>query len=311
MLRRRMIAATTLAVAITIASAPTAASAQAGAFKAAPKAAVVKSSAAKSAAKARRYGTAVKVGDGQARSYITLDHDTGAPTEVGIALSERALEGLPSGGSGHHGMPGMVTHEFILTLPEGNGTPFKFVEMNWNPLGHEPEGVYQDVPHFDFHFYTISKAERDAIVPTDSAYERKANNVPTGDYVPAFNAALGPPGAKPAQLAVPKMGVHWVDVRSAELQRLLGKPEAFKPFTATFIHGSWDGQFHFWEPMITRAHIIEKKSTNDPTVRDQVIPISVPAKYKVSGYYPSAYRITWDAQAREYRIALTQLSLRK
>jgi hypothetical protein len=31
-------------------------------------------------------------------------------------------------------------------------------------------------------------------------------------------------------------------------------------------------------------------------------------KYSPAGFYPSAYRITWDAQAKEYRVALTQLS---
>jgi hypothetical protein len=204
-----------------------------------------------------------------------------------------------------------MTHEYIIALPEGNKTPFKFLELNWNPMGHEPEGVYQDVPHFDFHFYTISKEERDAIVPTNPDFAKHANDIPTGEYVPPFTVPLGPPGAQPAQLAVPMMGVHWSDVRSAELQKLLGKPEAFKPFTATFIHGSWKGEFHFWEPMITRAHILAKATTDDRAVRDEVIPIATPARYKVAGYYPSAYRITWDADAQEYRISLTQLALRK
>jgi hypothetical protein len=263
------------------------------------------------AASNRLYGAAMKVGNGDARSYVLFDKKTGEPTEIGVALSARALEGLPAAGSGHHGMPGMVTHEYLIALPKDNKTPFTFLEMNWNPMGHEPDGVYQDVPHFDFHFYTVSKEVRDAIVPTNPDYEKKANDVPKGEYVPQFNVPLGPPGAPPAKLAVPKMGVHWSDVRSAELQKLLGKPEAFKPFTATFIHGSWDGQFHFWEPMITRAHLLEKRQTEDPAVRDQVLPIGTPAKYKVPGYYPDAYRITWDAEAKEYRIALTQLALRK
>jgi hypothetical protein len=110
---------------------------------------------------------------------------------------------------------------------------------------------------------------------------------------------------------VPMMGVHWVDVRAPELQALLGKPEAYKPFTATFVHGSWNGEFHFWEPMITRAHIAKKKTAADPAVRDQIIPIPTPAKYKTPGYYPAAYRIMWDADAREYRISLAQLALRQ
>jgi hypothetical protein len=178
-------------------------------------------------------------------------------------------------------------------------------------MGHEPEGVYQDVPHFDFHFYTISKAARDSIVPTNPEFEKKGGNLPPAEFVPPFNAALGPPGVEPAKLVVPMMGLHWVDLRSAELQKLLGKPDGYKPFTATFIYGSWDGRFHFWEPMITRAHILSKKDASDPALRDQVIPISMPAKYQTPGYYPAAYRVAWDSTAREYRIALTELALRK
>ena len=257
-----------------------------------------------------RYGDAVRVGNGHARAYVLID-TTGAPRELGVAFDEAALEGLPAGGSGHHGDPTMMTHEYILALPADNKTPFTFVEMNWNPMGHEPEGVYQDMPHFDFHFYTISKAERDAIVPTNPDFEKKGGNLPASEFVPPFNVALGPPGVEPAKLVVPMMGLHWVDLRSAELQKLLGKPDAYKPFTATFIYGSWDGRFHFWEPMVTRAHILSKKSATDPSVRDQVIPISMPAKFQTSGYYPAAYRVAWDATAREYRIALTELALRK
>jgi hypothetical protein len=263
------------------------------------------------AAAAVRYGDPVKLGNGRARAYVLFDERTGAPRELGVALDEAALDGLPAAGSGHHGDAMVMTHEYILALPAGNKTPFTFVEMNWNPMGHEPEGVYQDVPHFDFHFYTIAKAARDSIVPTNADFEKKGGNLPASEFVPPFNVALGPPGLEPAKLVVPMMGLHWVDVRSAELQKLLGKPEAYKPFTATFIYGSWDGRFHFWEPMVTRAHILSKKDATDPAVRDQVIPISMPAKYQAPGYYPAAYRVAWDAAAREYRIALTELALRK
>jgi hypothetical protein len=258
----------------------------------------------------RRFGGTVRLGDAQARAFVNVDEKSGASLEIGVALEEQALEGLPKAGSGHHGGHTMP-HTYILELPEEYAKPFKFVELNWNPAGHEPAGVYEGVPHFDFHFYTITQAEREAIVPTDPQFAAKANNVPPAEYVPPFNAALAPPGLKPADVAVPKMGLHWVDVRSPELQRLLNKPEAYKPFTATFIHGSWDGRVTFWEPMITRAHILAKKTATEPSVRDEVIPIPTPARYQVPGYYPSAYRITWDAKAKEYRIALTQLTWRE
>jgi hypothetical protein len=254
------------------------------------------------------YGAPVAVGRGTLRAYET--EREGAPAELGVAFSEGALDGLPATGAGHHGGAGPV-HQYLLDFPSTNTAPFRFVEVNWNPTGHEPAGVYEGVPHFDFHFYTVGVADRDAIVPSDPGYAAKANAVPTGDYVPPFTVQLGPPGATPADVAVPKMGVHWVDTRSAELQGMLGKPDAYRPFTRTFIVGSWDGRFHFWEPMITRAHMLAKKTATDPTVRDEVIPIAVPARYHVPGHYPTAYRITWDGEAREYRVALTGLTRRE
>ena len=257
----------------------------------------------------RRYGGSAEVGKGRVRSYVLIDRATKAPTEIGVAFDERALDGLPTDGAGHHGQTGAV-HQYLLSLPTEQTAPFQFVEVNWNPKGHEPTGVYEGAPHFDFHFYTVSKAERDAIVPSNPQYAAEANNVPSGDYVPPFALQLGPPGAKPADVAVPLMGVHWIDTRSEELQGLLGKPEAYRPFTRTFIHGSWNGRFHFWEPMITRAHILAKKTATEPAVRDEVIPLPVPARYQAPGHYPTAYRITWDPKAREYRVALTGLTKR-
>ena len=63
--------------------------------------------------------------------------------------------------------------------------------------------------------------------------------------------------------------------------------------------------------MITRAHMLAKKAATDAAVRDEVIPISVPARYDEPGYYPTAYRITWDGEAREFRVALTSLTRRE
>jgi hypothetical protein len=40
---------------------------------------------------------------------------------------------------------------------------------------------------------------------------------------------------------------------------VFGKPEAFRQFTTTFLHGYWDGQVIFDEPMVTRAFIISRK----------------------------------------------------
>jgi hypothetical protein len=260
----------------------------------------------------RQYGTPVTLGAGRARTYVIVDQKNGgAPLEVGVALDERALDALPApmgnmGGdmAGHADM-----HEYLLAMPAQNATPYKFVELDWNPGGHEPAGVY-DTPHFDFHFYTIDVAQRNAIDPASPRYAAEGDKLPEAAYIPPFYALPVPPGTPASATAIPRMGVHMLDMRSPEIQGLLGNPQGYKPFTTTFIHGSWDGRLIFWEPMITRAHILSKKTAIDPAEQDQVIPLPIPQRYAAPGRYPAAYRIAWDAQAKEYHVALAQLTQR-
>lgn len=91
---------------------------------------------------------------------------------------------------------------------------------------------------------------------------------------------------------------------------MFGNPEAWRPFTTTFIYGSREGRFHFLEPMITRAYIMSKKGESVPEARDEIIEIPVAGEVGTPGYYPAAYRIAWDAESQLYRIALTKLSWR-
>jgi hypothetical protein len=264
----------------------------------------------------RQYGTPAKLGNGTVRTYIVTDEkDTGRPLEVGVAMSEQAMEGLPAPmqmsaeemkKGGHTGM-----NVYLLDLPAQNPTPYKFVQFDWNPAGHEPEGVYT-FPHFDFHFYTVPVEVRNSIVPSDPQYVQKAASLPAqNQWYPFYLDAGALAGGAPQYLVtVPQMGLHWLDVRSPELQKLAGNPGAYQDFTKTFIYGSWNGEFIFDEPMITRAYILSKKTATDPSEIDEIIPVSTAQKYSPAGYYPSAYRITWDAQQKEYRVALSQLSWR-
>ena len=226
------------------------------------------------------YGEAVPMGNGTARVYVDLRD--GVPVELGIALSEQALDGLPT----HH-TPGGIELEpghmmFFSTpeLPRTNPTPYRHVLLGWNPGGHEPPGVY-DVPHFDFHFHTTSNEERLAIHPErDTAFLTKAGNHPSGERAPE--------GYVPIPGGVPLMGAHWVNPATPELNG--------QPFTTTFLFGSWDGELIFTEPMITKAYLETRPSYYER--------IPVP-QYDQAGYRPSAYRVYFDEATREYRVALT------
>src|SRR6185436_1717365 len=192
---------------------------------------------------------------------------------VGVALSETALEGLPAAstamsmGDGAHANMAMMMNMYLLDLPSQNPTPYKFVQFDWNPVGHEPPGIY-DLPHFDFHFYRVPVVVRNSIVPSDPAFATKAAAYPATDLrAPFYLDAATAAGAPAAAVTVPEMGLHWLDVRSPELQGMAGKPQDFKPFTKTFIYGSWNGEFIFDEPMITKAYLTSKKTATDAALR--------------------------------------------
>jgi hypothetical protein len=263
-----------------------------------------------------QYGPSVRVGNGQARAFVIADPSSGAPIEIGVALDEQAMEGLPAprAHASDHAAAKKSEHEhldshvFLLPIPGKGVAPFQFVELDWNPGGHEPPGVY-DEPHFDFHFWTASREERASIVPTDSQFQARAEMLPPDSQRPLYYAVAAPPGA-PAP-GVPLMGVHWIDTRAPELQKMFGNAEAYRPFTTTFLYGSWAGRFVFLEPMITRAYIVAKKTATDPAVRSEVIPIPTQTQVATAGYYPSAYRVAWDETAKEYRIALADLAWRE
>jgi len=258
----------------------------------------------------RTDGVAQRIGNGTVRTYVLYDPaNRRIPIEIGLALSARALDQLPAPmqmtpaqmeemmKNGH-----FDTHERLLELPANNPTPYKFVQFNWNPGGHEPPGIY-DQPHFDFHFWTVGLDVRNAIVPSNPQFAEKSARYPGAEYnTPFFVDAATAAKAPPAAVSVPQMGVHWLDVRSPEFNG--GK------FGKTYLRGSWDGQFVFDEPMITRAYLLSKRAATDAASRDEVIVLPETGRRQVAGYYPEAYRITFDAETNEYRIALTRLTWR-
>lgn len=266
----------------------------------------------------RLYGKPLKLGAGKIRTYIALDHkDRGVPVEIGVAMTEGAMYDLPAAVASsaasdgqHKGHKMLNMFMYILDLPAKNPTPYKFVQFDWNPVGHEPLGIY-DLPHSDFHFYTVPLEVRNSILPSDVKFAQKAAAFPAAQFRPQFYLDAATLAGVPAALAtVPQMGLHWLDVRSPELQQAAGNPDAWQPFTKTFIWGSWNGKFIFHEPMITRAYLMAKREGAGSAVRDEIIPVPVAQNYLKAGYYPAAYRSTYDTKAREYRNALTKLAWR-
>jgi len=212
----------------------------------------------------------------------------GEAVEVGVAMSEPVMQGLPKA-SGDHPEGHLDMHEFVLDMPDGNPTPFKHIGFNWNPGGHEPPGIY-DQPHFDFHFYTIPRAERSAI---DCADETKPSVMPAGYSLP--DVTLPPPLAEMARdtiltgLCVRQMGMH--SLLTAEL-------ESTETFRGTMVVGYYRGLPIFIEPMLTRSLLLEKRSFDLPIPR-------IPG---MAGAYPRAFRAEYDARRQLYQFVFSDFA---
>ncbi len=211
------------------------------------------------------YGPAIPMGNGVARAWISVNSDQ-EPTAIGVNMSAKALENLPE-----------EMAAFSLKLPVPVKEPFyTHLLVDWNPHGHEPPGVY-DLPHFDFHFYTIPEEERLAIAPDDAA---GFANMPAEMYRPPLYMQI--PGG------VPQMGAHWIDLLSPEIHG--------EVFTKTFIWGSFDGSFIFWEPMITLDYLLSQP--------DDLIPLRLPAAFERDGWYAHSYSVSYSENPGTYTVAL-------
>ena len=208
-------------------------------------------------------GPEKKFQQGKADTWISLDKK-GRPEKIAITIDAAAMNSLDPGNDegGEEDM-----NSLSVAFPvKASVTPFTHALLEWNPHGHEPAGIY-DKPHFDFHFYMQTEAER-LQVPLYEEDSLKFLNYPAPGYFPATYFTI--PGG------VPQMGCHWADFTSPELNG--------QPFTQTFLYGSYNGNVTFYEPMITKAFIDANASF------ERSIP--VPSKFKKSGYYPTKMELS-------------------
>jgi hypothetical protein len=228
-------------------------------------------------------GKAEVLGNGLVWSWVKKDK-AGKPTSVGITMTETALEGLPDVSKMPKGAEPMM--EINLDLPKGiKGLPFDHVGFDWNPVGHPPVKIY-DVPHVDVHFYTIDMKTRRQMMPKTAGMARAAK-APGKRFVPAGYIL-------PPDTIVPQMGAHWISTSAKELRG--------NPFSTTFLYGTYNGEGAFYEPMVTNAFLQTKPDFSEA--------IAAPAAYAKAGYYPTKYRVQYNAQRKEYTIALDGLTYR-
>lgn len=209
------------------------------------------------------YGPTQPMGNGIVRSVVSIDH-SGEPVAVGVLFSEKALENLPE-------------DDLNLTLQlhkKAEGLIVNHIDFGYNPRGHDGPGF--GVEHFDIHFYWISVEEK-LNIPFSMGME----DLPPADTWPEEYG--------PDVVTVPQMGRHW-----------LHESQFTSTFDQTFIYGSYDSKFTFYEPMITMEYL-QARNFEDSY---EIIPLGT---YVEPGYYANSYTISYDPVKKQYRVMLTDL----
>jgi len=172
-------------------------------------------------------GPEVEVGNGYARSFVTISH-TGVPQEIGVSFTDEALSGLP-----------VVNAPYVLELHNKAlaTTPFKHIALGWSANGHPLPNSFIG-SHFDVRFFMMSLAQRLAIpAPPSPGF----TNLPPAGFMPANYLPDAP---------APQIGRHWTD----------NSFTAGVPVNHTMILGSFDGAFTFVSPIVVRTDLVSGQS---------------------------------------------------
>jgi hypothetical protein len=153
--------------------------------------------------------------------------------------------------------------ETVVELHQkGSYSAIKHVVIDWRPQGHIDSTHTFDKPQFNFYFYMINPAEREAA--NDSI---KLATAPAVDYLPENYISF--------QKGVPQTGLHWYDETAPEFTG--------GSLTQSLLYGTYDGGVNFYEWIVPAAILAE----NSPMER--LIPL--PDKFKTAGYYPTSIKV--------------------
>lgn len=185
-------------------------------------------------------------------SWVTLD-DAGKLKEFGFSIPVPTIE-----------RAGSVQVEGYLPLPQPmlDQTVFKTFSLIYLPHGHVPAGVY-DIPHWEWHLYTIDKPSVEAIDCSDQ-------RVPNSDQLPPDHIAL------PACLV--HLGMHAYDLKAPEFTG--GR------FSKGIYGGYYHADFIAVEPKIATSVLLERQ--------DVILPSYDPVVLGPKGTYPKSFRLSYS-----------------
>ncbi|MFO7547231.1 MAG: DUF5602 domain-containing protein [Trueperaceae bacterium] len=213
----------------------------------------------------------------QINSWAKLDAD-GQVVEAGITLPMAVLEDAPA--EHHRDTPSAdVRIDFPAVVQDT--TFLDHAGFFWEAQGHFPDQRY-GVPHWDFHFFSLSGSDADAIDCSDLS-QVAPEEVAPGWFPPV------PPGAPAIDFCVPAMGFH--SLPASEFQAN-GELRA-QAFDMVMIGGYYAGSFVFVEPMVTQAAMLRRESFG--------LPVPVPASTE-GGTYPTTFEAIYDPSVDAYHL---------
>jgi hypothetical protein len=169
----------------------------------------------------------------------------------------------------------------IALPPEARSTlGIDHMAINWEAHGHPPASFGAE--HFDFHFYSLSPEEVQAI---DCSDESKPSRLPSGYALPDIDV---PGMGVLVGLCVPQMGMHAMPEPDVD---------ATDPFDASMMVGYYRGEPVFFEPMVSRALLLEKSDFALPMPAIEGLPAGV--------VFPTEFHAEYKADSAQYRLVFS------
>lgn len=185
-----------------------------------------------------------------------------------------------------HPMAWPPVAEAVVPLPAEvrAATGVDHLTIYWEAHGHPPTPYL--TPHFDFHFYVISDSARRAMDCSDTS---KPAELPSGYALPDVEI----PGLGMLKgLCVPQMGMHALE--SATLADTV-------TFSGAMVLGYYAGKSIFFEPMISKAMLLEKKGFS--------LALPTPAGAPGGVHFPTKFQADYDASLPGYRFVFSDFAM--
>ncbi|WP_222913391.1 hypothetical protein [Natrinema sp. SYSU A 869] len=224
-------------------------------------------------------GDSAAVGNGMVTAYATTASD-GALSSLGVHFDKAVIDTL---GEEEVAVP----LAFPSEIAGGDALDchqFTFVQFDYLPEGHWPEGVY-DVPHLDTQFFMPDQSTVAGIEERPATYSIPQAQMPEDHIRPPVVDTTND-GEPDTPLVEAGRGEPIADPSASEHQE-------DGEFTHTHIYGATGpdggglGRISLFEPMVTIDYVDQLTTTVDTSLK-------TPTRYLAADKYPTSYVIQPD-----------------